>query len=57
MITRWFTDKVAVANYAESGETATSFIAAGRLKKIVSLMKEGDYLLMEFGHNDQKHMR
>ena len=57
MITRWFTDEVAVANYAESGETATSFIAAGRLKKIVSLMKEGDYILMEFGHNDQKEKR
>lgn len=57
MITRWFTDEVTVANYAESGETATSFIAAGRLKKIVSLMKEGDYILMEFGHNDQKEKR
>lgn len=57
MITRWFTDKVAVANYAESGETATSFIAAGRLKKIVSLMKQGDYIFMEFGHNDQKEKR
>jgi len=57
MITRWFTDKVAIANYAESGETATSFIAAGRLKKIISLMKQGDYILMEFGHNDQKEKR
>ena len=57
MITRWFTDEVAVANYAESGETATSFIAAGRLKKIVSLMKKGDYIFMEFGHNDQKEKR
>ena len=57
MITRWFTDGVAVANYAESGETATSFIGAGRLKKIVSLMKEGDYIFMEFGHNDQKEKR
>jgi lysophospholipase L1-like esterase len=57
MITRWFTDQVAVANYAESGETATSFIGAGRLKKIVSLMKPGDYIFMEFGHNDQKEKR
>ncbi|MCR5313398.1 MAG: rhamnogalacturonan acetylesterase [Bacteroidaceae bacterium] len=57
MITRWFDDGVAVANYAESGETATSFIAAGRLKKIVSLMKKGDYIFMEFGHNDQKEKR
>lgn len=57
MITRWFTDDIAIANYAESGETATSFIGAGRLKKIVSLMKEGDYIFMEFGHNDQKEKR
>jgi len=54
MIPRWFTDKVAIANYAESGETATSFLAEGRLRKIITLMKEGDYLLIEFGHNDQK---
>lgn len=57
MIPRWFDDGVAVANYAESGETATSFIAAGRLKKIVSLMRPGDYIIMEFGHNDQKEKR
>ena len=57
MITRWFDDQIAVANYAESGETATSFIAAGRLKKIVSMMKNGDYIFIEFGHNDQKEKR
>lgn len=54
MIPYFFTDKIAFANYAESGESANSFIAAGRLKKIVSQMKEGDYLFVEFGHNDQK---
>ena len=54
MIPRWFSDKVAIANYAESGETATSFLAEGRLKKMLTLMKEGDYLMIEFGHNDQK---
>ena len=54
MIPRWFDDKIAIANYAESGETAASFIAANRLKKIMSLAKRGDYLFVEFGHNDQK---
>lgn len=54
MITRWFGHQVAFANYAESGETASTFIAAGRLKKILSLMKSGDYIFVEFGHNDQK---
>jgi lysophospholipase L1-like esterase len=54
MITRWMDDGVAVANYAESGESASTFIAAGRFKKIVSLLHEGDYVFIEFGHNDQK---
>jgi lysophospholipase L1-like esterase len=46
--------KIAVANYAESGEALNSFISAKRLEKILSLMKAGDYLFVEFGHNDQK---
>ena len=46
--------KIAVANYAESGEALNSFISARRLEKILSLMKAGDYLFVEFGHNDQK---
>lgn len=54
MIPSFFDERICVANYAESGETATSFLAAGRLKKILSQIKEGDYIFMEFGHNDQK---
>ena len=54
MITRWMDDGVSIANYAESGETATTFIGVGRLKKALSQMKAGDYIFMEFGHNDQK---
>lgn len=54
MFPRWFTDEVAIANYAESGESANTFIGAGRLKKALTQMKKGDYLFMEFGHNDQK---
>ena len=46
--------KIAIANYAESGEALNSFISAKRLEKILSLMKAGDYLFIEFGHNDQK---
>lgn len=46
--------KVAIANYAESGEALNSFISARRLEKILSRMKPGDYLFIEFGHNDQK---
>jgi len=46
--------KICIANYAESGETLSSFRSAKRLQKLLSLMKAGDYLFIEFGHNDQK---
>ncbi len=46
--------KVAIVNLAESGETLSGFIAARRFAKMLSLMKPGDYALVEFGHNDQK---
>ena len=47
-------NKVCIANYAESGESLRSFYNAKRLQKILSLMKKGDYLFIEFAHNDQK---
>ena len=46
--------KVVVANYAESGESLSSFISAKRFEKVLSLMKSGDYAFVEFGHNDMK---
>ncbi|MCH5714859.1 SGNH/GDSL hydrolase family protein [Niabella hibiscisoli] len=45
---------MAIVNLAESGETLSGFIAARRFAKMLSLMKPGDYALVEFGHNDQK---
>ena len=50
----WLTDEIGVANYAQSGLTATSFYNQNRLKKICALAKPGDYVFIEFGHNDQK---
>lgn len=54
IIPQYFNDKVCIANYAESGESSNTFIAAGRLKKALTQMKKGDYIFMEFGHNDEK---
>ena len=54
MITRFFNDKAAIANHAESGESLKSSFGAGRLDKVLSLMKRGDYLLIQYGHNDMK---
>lgn len=54
MITRWWDDRVSIANYAESGERTTSFIAENRWAKVMSMAKKGDYIFVEFGHNDEK---
>ena len=57
MITRWLGDNVAVANYAESGLSCTSFLAQLRLDKILTQLKQGDYVIVEFGHNDEKEKK
>ncbi|HEY5807907.1 MAG TPA: rhamnogalacturonan acetylesterase [Povalibacter sp.] len=54
MLTRFFGTDVAVANHAEGGETLKSFLAELRLDKILSTLQPGDWLLIQFGHNDQK---
>lgn len=50
----FFTDKVAIANHAESGETIASSESELRFQKIFSSFRRGDYLFLQFGHNDQK---
>lgn len=57
MITRWFGPQVAIANFAESGLSCTTFLAQLRLDKILSQLKQGDYVIVEFGHNDEKEKK
>ena len=54
MVTRWFDSNISISNHAESGLTAGSFIAQNRLAKILSTIKAGDWVICEFGHNDEK---
>ncbi len=54
MITRFLKPGVAIADHAESGLTLGSFLGQKRLDKVLSQAKKGDYLFIEFGHNDQK---
>ena len=54
MIPAFFDRGTAVANHAESGLALSSFVAHRRLEKILSTMKAGDFVLIQFGHNDQK---
>jgi lysophospholipase L1-like esterase len=54
LLPRFLKAGVAVSNHAQSGETMKSFANALRLDKILSQMKKGDYLFIQFCHNDSK---
>lgn len=54
MLPRFFAPGVAVANHAESGLSLASFKGGARLDKILSTLKSGDYVFIQFGHNDMK---
>jgi lysophospholipase L1-like esterase len=54
MLPRFFHRGIVVANHAESGETIKSFGGELRFAKVMSVIQPGDYLFMQFGHNDMK---
>lgn len=54
MFTRFFKPGVAVANHAESGESLGSSLSARRVAKVMAELKKGDYVFIQFGHNDMK---
>ena len=54
MLPRFLKPDIVVANHAESGESIRSSLGAGRVKKVMSIIKPGDYLLVQYGHNDMK---
>jgi lysophospholipase L1-like esterase len=50
----FLTSNAVAVNVAKSGASSKSFIDLGRLDHILALIKQGDYLLISFGHNDEK---
>ena len=54
ILPRFFKPGVAVANHAESGRSVRSFTAQRRFAKILDQLRPGDYVLVQFGHNDMK---
>lgn len=54
MLPAWFKNDLAIANHAESGETLKSFVTELRLDKMLSTVEPGDWVMIQFGHNDQK---
>jgi lysophospholipase L1-like esterase len=54
MLPMFFKPALAVSNQAESGETIKSFQGERRFDKIFSTIRPGDFLMIQFAHNDQK---
>ena len=54
MLPRFFGPGVAIANHAQSGETLKSFLTGLRLDKVLSQLRPGDWVFIQFGHNDEK---
>ena len=49
----FFDSTVTVDNRARGGRSTRTFISEGRWQPIADSMQEGDYVLMQFGHNDE----
>lgn len=50
----FFKENVSVVNRAVNGRSSKSFITEGRWEAILEILKEGDFVFIQFGHNDQK---
>lgn len=50
----FFTENVLVDNHALNGRSSRSFILEGHWQNVYDAMKPGDYLVIQFGHNDEK---
>lgn len=49
----FFDESVTVINRAKNGRSTRTFISEGLWESITSELKEGDYVVIQFGHNDQ----
>jgi rhamnogalacturonan acetylesterase len=46
------TNKISIRNYARGGRSSRTFITEGLWDQVLSKVKSGDYVIMQFGHND-----
>ncbi|GAA5089702.1 hypothetical protein GCM10023210_14850 [Chryseobacterium ginsengisoli] len=45
-------NKIDIQNHAKGGRSSRTFVTEGRWDSIMKTIKKGDYVLMQFGHND-----
>lgn len=54
MLMNYFDDGIIVDNHAVNGRSSKSFIDEGRWDKVMEKILPGDYVIIQFGHNDEK---
>lgn len=50
----FFSENIRVENHAVNGRSSKSFIDEGRWQEVLDRIRPGDYVLIQFGHNDEK---
>lgn len=50
----FFDEGVRIENHAVNGRSSRSFYTEGRWKEVIDKVKPGDYVIIQFGHNDEK---
>jgi len=54
MLPGFLSEEITVDNHAQNGRSSKSFIDEGRWDAVLSKLKKGDYVFIQFGHNDEK---
>lgn len=54
MLGGFFSDRIEIDNHAQNGRSSKSFIDEGRWDNVLKKLKKGDYVFIQFGHNDEK---
>ncbi len=55
LLPEYFSDRATVRNHAVNGRSSKSFIGEGRWQSVMDSLSSGDYVFIQFGHNDQKY--
>jgi lysophospholipase L1-like esterase/mannose-6-phosphate isomerase-like protein (cupin superfamily) len=57
MLQAWFDGGVEVVNLARNGRSTRTFIEEGRWDDLLARLRAGDYVFIQFGHNDQSEQK
>lgn len=57
VLNSFFTERVSIENHAKNGRSTRTFIEEGRWDSLVSKVHRGDYVFIQFGHNDESKQK